>query len=997
MPGHPTPHAPAPTDTGLPDGDRRALAEWAQTGLFVVQDGLIAYANPALAEMLHRPSASELLGQPVLVLTAPEYHAHALATIERRLAGKTGRPGSIRGLRADGSTFDAQVFARRIDHAGRPAVLITLFDNSKLQDALRSAEWSAKLLASTEALCGSGAFEVHWPSGELTVSSGFRALIGLPPADVDSHAHNIDALDWVPPGEQPFVSCIWRSATAGEPFEFQHRVSCSDGSTRVVLHRGLLSDHGPAGLRGVAILQDITAQREAELRIQALANHDEVTGLPNRAWMLDQLDAAMHAARWESRGFALLTFDVARIADIKSNMGFGAGDTLAMALAARLREACGEGEIVARLGDTEFAWMADTGPDCDAAQAQISLRASALQAVLEAPVRLGSADVFPLCVIGAALFPHNASTPETLLEAAQTARLDVSDCTGLAFFRPEAGLSAMRAMQIDSALHRALAQNEFALHYQPQVSLDDGVVHGAEALLRWHSAELGSVSPAEFIPIAERSGLIGDIGDWVLRRACEQIVAWRRAGLPPVRVAVNLSPIQLQRPDLARHIQRMLDATGADPECLGVEITESILMDSVDRAAQMLREIRALGIEIALDDFGTGYSSLNNLSRLPIDVVKVDRSFVHDLTADPQQVSVTRAIINMTHGLRMKVLAEGVETEGQLSLLASWGCDQIQGYWFSRPLPAEAFEALLRDGKHLPDRFVTRNQRGRTLLLVDDEPNIVNALKRLLRRDGYHVLTASSGSEGLQLLTEHPVDVILTDQRMPGMTGVEFLHRAKAQSPHTVRMVLSGYTELQSIIDAINEGAIYKFLTKPWDDQRLRGHVAEAFRQKELSDENRRLQDQVEAANNDLAHLNDKLGRLLAQQNAQAELLSASANGFREVLDGLPTPVIGIDPDGLVAYANPAAESTLSDSGGLLGQPMGHALLTQGLSADSGPGQSGLTFNGQRYRLLCNTLQPQGTGPRGQVLLLVPDAGDGEVLAQRADGFLPAPILHDIH
>lgn len=984
------PSAPAESHVAAMAADASAgLAELAQTGLFVVQDDVVVYANSALAQMLGR-TVGEILGQSPLFATAPEHHAQARASIERRLAGKEGRPGHIRGLRRDGSTFDARVYARRITYRERPAVLINLFDNSELQDALRSAEWSAGMLASTESLCRSGAFEVRWPSGALTLSSGLRALIGLPDGDSATDAStppagplNIDALDWVPSGEQAFVAGIWRGATPGEPFEFQHRVCCRDGRTLVVLHRGLLmagaADGGGAGGRGVAILQDITAQRDAELRIQELASHHEVTGLPNRAWMLDQVDAAMHAARWADGGFALLTVNVARIAAIQSSMGFGASDALAMALAARLREACLDGEILAQLGDTEFAWMVDTGGADGREHAR--QRGAALQAALERPVRLGNTDAFALCVMGGALFPQDGDTAEALLEAAQTARQDVRNASGLAFYRPETGLRALREMQVESALHRALVHNEFTLHFQPQVDLSDGRIRGAEALLRWQSAELGAVSPGEFIPIAERAGLIGDIGDWVLRRACEQIAAWKAAGLPPIRVAVNLSPAQLQRPDLGRHIQKVLETTGADPVCLGVEITESMLMDQVERAALLLRDIRALGVEIALDDFGTGYSSLNNLSRLPIDVVKIDRSFVHDVTADPQQVSVTRAIINMTHGLQMKVLAEGVETEGQLSLLASWGCDQIQGFWFSKPVPAREMEDMLRVGKQLPERLIHRPQPGRTLLLVDDEPNIVNALKRLLRRDGYHIITAADGAEGLQRLAENRVDVIVSDQRMPGMTGVEFLHRAKAQYPDTVRMVLSGFTELQSIIDAVNEGAIYKFLTKPWDDERLRGHVAEAFRQKELGDENRRLQQQVETANNDLAELNDRLSRLLTQKNAHADLLASSADGMRALLDSLPTAVIGVDPDGTVAYANHAADASLGERGSLLGQSLGDKLVTHGDLSPAGHRRMGLQLQGQCYPLMSNTLHHPCGAPRGQVLVLLPDTPSTEAPA----------------
>ena len=272
-------------------------------------------------------------------------------------------------------------------------------------------------------------------------------------------------------------------------------------------------------------------------------------------------------------------------------------------------------------------------------------------------------------------------------------------------------------------------------------------------------------------------------------------------------------------------------------------------MEDSQHAAQVLHALKAIGFEIALDDFGTGYSSLSRLHQMPIDVVKIDRSFVSDVTAATEDASVTRAIITMAHSLQLLVLAEGVENELQLGLLAANGCDLIQGYYFSKPVPADAIETMLREDRRLPEQFMTRSNRGRTVLLVDDEEHILSCLEQLLRGDGYRIVRAHSAAEGLQRLADTPIDVIVSDQRMPGMTGVEFLRRARHLYPSTVRIVLSGFTDLQSITDAVNEGAVCKFLTKPWDNERLRAHVAEAFQQKEMVDENRRLAREGESAN----------------------------------------------------------------------------------------------------------------------------------------------------
>jgi len=959
---------PKPIATRL-GADAGHLLDQAQTGLFVVQDNRFAYVNAMFAELAGWPP-EELTGQDHLITTAPEFRVHAQASVARRLEGKAGRPGHIRCVRRDGSQFDARVFARLVEFAGRPAVLVTLFDITELNDALKNARWNADMLARTESLCRSGSFEVVLPEGRVMLSNGLRALIGLTEA-TPSEDH-IDALAWIPADEQPFVAGIWRNAVPGEPFEFQHRIHGPDGQRLIVLHRGLVDvgSDGQPGVRGVALLQDITAQREAELRLQEQSTHDEVSGLPNRASFLDQLDAAMHSARWASETITLLTIDVARIAEVKAKMGFGAGDTLAMAVAARLQQACGEQESIAQLSDTEFALMLEGGTDLQ--DASVRARAEALRDALQAPVRLASTDVYPLCVIGIASFPGDAQTPAELLECAQTARSSATESVGIVFFKPESSTRALREMQLESALRHALEDGELVLHYQPQVDMSNGAIAGAEALLRWTSPTLGKVSPVEFIPVAERSGLIGVLGDWVLRRACEQIAAWRLAGLPAVRIGVNLSPMQLQKPDLARQIQAVLVETGADPGCLGIELTEGTAMADVTHAAAVLRDIRALGIEVSLDDFGTGFSSLSCLRSMPIDVVKVDRSFVHDVTAAPADVSVTRAIITMAHGLQMKVLAEGVETEGQLSLLSANRCDLIQGYLFSPAVPADEFAQMLREGRRLPERFITRVRRTRTLLLVDDEENILSSLKRLLRRDGYTIITACGAAEGLKRLAEGEVDVIVSDQRMPGMTGVEFLRRAKELYPDSIRMVLSGYTELQSIIDAVNEGAIYKFLTKPWDDERLRGHVAEAFRQKDMADENRRLASQVESANADYVELNARLEHVVAQQREQADLLSASAGGMREVLDSLPAPVLGIDPDGSLAFVNHAAGVLLPDSLCMLGQPLHDALPPELLSAVSDTSGATRTaeLSGRSFHVLTRPLHGAGA-MRGQLVLLV--------------------------
>jgi EAL domain-containing protein (putative c-di-GMP-specific phosphodiesterase class I)/FixJ family two-component response regulator len=516
-------------------------------------------------------------------------------------------------------------------------------------------------------------------------------------------------------------------------------------------------------------------------------------------------------------------------------------------------------------------------------------------------------------------------------------------------------------------LRLALERGEFELHYQPKLSCATGRISGAEALLRWFHPTRGTVSPADFVPLLEQSELIAEVGAWIIQTACAQVRTWHDAGFTEVSVAVNLTGRQLLEPALLEQVGAALDSFGLPPGALELEVTESLLMASPAEAGARMGALRALGVRLSIDDFGTGYSSLNHLKRLPVNSLKIDRSFINDIVEDPNDVSITRAIIHLAHQLRLQVSAVGVETESQLGLLIANGCDEIQGYFFSPAVPGAEITAMLQAGRGLPPEMLRSSRGGRTLLLVDDEENIVAALRRLLRRSGYRILTAGNGPEGLEVLAREQVDVIVSDQRMPGMTGVEFLRRVKAIHPDTVRVVLSGYTELRSITDAINEGAIYKFLTKPWDEALLLANIDEAFQHKDMIDHAHRLDAQLMASNSELARLNSRLESVLATQREHIERSEVALALIREGLELIPLPILGVDATGFVAFGNAAAASLFGGSGAVLG-----ARIEELLGHDGARPERFVAANGARYRLDRRAMGGSSASSAGELFVFMP-------------------------
>lgn len=578
----------------------------------------------------------------------------------------------------------------------------------------------------------------------------------------------------------------------------------------------------------IETLEDITERKRYQEQLEYQANYDGLTNLPNRNLLDDRIRQALHVSRRSNQEVAVFVLDLDNFKLINDTLGQDGGDTVLKMVAERLKGCVRSGDTVAHQGGDEFTVVISDHALPDKA----ALVAGKILEVIARPLRVNGHELVITGSIGISIFPKDGEDVKTLVKNAEVAmyRAKEQGRNTCQFYTGEMNARSLARMSLEHHLRRALQRDEFLVYYQPKVNLRTGRITGMEALVRWQSPEMGMISPDTFIPLAEETGLIVPLGAWVLRCACAQSKAWQDAGLPALTVAVNLSPRQFRQQDIVSLIEELLAETGLDPCFLELEITESMVMRDVDRVTAVLGDLKRLGIFLTMDDFGTGYSSLSYLKRFTFDKLKIDQSFVRDITCDPDNAAIAKAIIAMAHSLHMTVIAEGVETQGQLEYLRSHGCDEMQGFYFSRPVPAEQFAAFLLEGGQLKLPVLRDGSAAQqTVLVVDDEANVTAALQRMLHLDGYRVLTAASAAEGFELLASNRVSVVLSDQCMPGMNGSEFLGRVKDLYPETVRMVLSAHCDLDSITTAVNSGAIYKYLVKPWNEDHLRAVVVDAF------------------------------------------------------------------------------------------------------------------------------------------------------------------------
>jgi diguanylate cyclase (GGDEF)-like protein len=497
------------------------------------------------------------------------------------------------------------------------------------------------------------------------------------------------------PGRAYFVLPLrYQAQLVGVISVAEHVEAAPEPDARVQLRR--LADQAAVALVNARMLE----------QVRTLAYYDSLTGLPNRLAYKERLANALEAASRQGSLVAAFFIDLDHFSRINDTLGQEAGDQLLQQVASRLRASCREREDevaiasealdpeVARLGGDEFTVIMPGLQDPEDA----SKLARRILSSLAHPFRAGGREIFVNASIGIAVHPYDGKDIETLLMHADTAMYKAKEQGGNSYqsYSRSMNATALHRLTLENSLRRALEREEFEVHYQPIVDATSGAPEAAEALVRWRHPELGLLLPSEFIPLAEENGLIVPIGEWVVRRACTQNLEWQRAGLTPIRVVVNLSGPQLTR-GMDESVGRMLRETGLEPRWLGLELTETVLVNHQKEGTDTLHALRAMGLHLSVDDFGTGYSSFSYLKHFPLDTLKIDRAFIRDITAGPGDAAISTAIIALGHALGLTVTAEGVETEEQVELLRKQGCDQMQGYYFSRPVPAEAMAEMLRD------------------------------------------------------------------------------------------------------------------------------------------------------------------------------------------------------------------------------------------------------------------------------------------------------------
>ncbi len=679
----------------------RLLLDSSPEAIFGVDvNGICTFVNPACLRMLGY-EMDEMLGKSMHALIHhtypdgrpyPKEHCHVRHST---LQGKPTHVDSEVHWRKDGSSFPVEYWShpmyRNGELVGAVVTFIDISERKRAEQALRESEARYRAMAEQSA---DWIWAVDLQGRHVFSNQRGAAMLGY---TVDEFLA-MDSGEGVHPDDLPLFHENFRKAVAARQgwqnvvLRRRHR----DGSYRILESNAspLFSEAGRLiGFQGVD--RDITERKQAEERIQFLAHHDSLTGLPNRILLRDRFEHARDIAGKSKTHVAMLFLDLDNFKMVNDTLGHAAGDQMLLNVVKRLSRCTRGIDTISRQGGDEFIVLLNEVPDPEMVEGV----AGEILTALSEPMEIGGRCLNTSCSIGIAICPEDGKDFDTLLQKADTAMYNAKDAgrNTYRFFDEKMNLHAHEHLLLQNRLHQALAHEEFHLHYQPQIDIGSGRLIGAEALLRWNSPELGEVEPARFIPVAEESGLIVPIGSWVMVEACLQAQAWREAGLPDMTVSVNLSAMQFRRPNLIESVAGALNRSRLPPHLLELELTESILLQDAENNLDTVRRLKALGVRLSIDDFGTGYSSFSYLKRFVVDRLKIDQSFVRDITTDPDDAAIVRAIIQLARSLRLGIVAEGVETRAQLAFLREEGCEEAQGYLFTQPLPAAEFEAYLRN------------------------------------------------------------------------------------------------------------------------------------------------------------------------------------------------------------------------------------------------------------------------------------------------------------
>ena len=678
-------------EQALRDSTQRysVLFEGALDAIVVIDavDGRIVAANVA-AELLFKRPHEEMIGLP-----ASAFRDDACVAFERQVLGGLEGIEETEVVNADGEKIAVEITSNTIETASGQKLIQCVFrdirqrrrDEMELKRAALVFETSQELILLTDA--DSRIISVNQVFEEMT---GYTPdeVIGKNPSLLSSGRHTPEfyAEMWQAVNSKgKWQGEVWNRRKSGDVFPVWLTISAYRDANGKVLNY-------------VGVSSDISERVAAQERIRQLAYFDSLTNLPNRRLLQDRAEQALASAERERKQVALLFVDLDHFKTINDSLGHSAGDQLLSEVARRLQSCVRRMDTVARLGGDEFVVLLT-----DVTIEGATEVARKLIYRVARPYQIERHELGVTPSLGISVFPQDGRDFESLLKHADTAmyRAKESGRNAYQFFASEMNVAALERLTLENSLRQGIERGEFVLHYQPQIDLASGRIVGAEALVRWRHPQLGLVPPGKFIPVAEVSGLIVMIGEWVLGEACRQNCAWQQAGLPAISIAVNISAVQFRSGRIEDNVAAVLADTGLAPELLELELTEGIVMVGANATVETLQRISDMGVKLAIDDFGTGYSSLSYLKRFPIDRLKIDQSFVRDIVTDTDDWAISSAIISMRHSLRLKVIAEGVEHVEQLEMLRRQGCDEVQGYYFSVPLPADDFAVLLRQQKFL--------------------------------------------------------------------------------------------------------------------------------------------------------------------------------------------------------------------------------------------------------------------------------------------------------